>query len=110
MTETALTAELGRRFQAPRAAELDLVVRIATAEQTLATLHIVRGELRFDAPRDPAATFFFDSEETALGTLARDADPMDAFMAGRFRADGHLPLVFVVLGLFRPEFAPEAPP
>lgn len=110
MAETVLRAELGRRFQAHRAAELDMAVRIATPERMLATLHVGQGELRFDAPGEPVATFFFDTAETALAVLAGDADPLQAFMAGQFRTDGHLPLVFVVLGLFRPEFAPEAPP
>jgi hypothetical protein len=110
MPERALETALRKRFQAKRAAQLDIVVRIATAQRTLAMLHVVRGELRFEAPREPLASFFFDSHETAIGVLAGGADPTRAFMAGGFRADGHLPLVFVLLGLFRPEFAAEAPP
>ena len=110
MPEHALETALRKRFQAKRAAELDIVVRLATPERSLAMLHIARGELRFEAPRQPLASFFFDSGETALGILAGDADPAQAFMAGRFRADGHLPLAFVLLGLFRPEFAADAPP
>ena len=46
----------------------------------------------------------FDGAQTALGIFAGSTDPMAAFMAGAFRADGNLPLVFVLLGLFRGDF------
>ena len=52
------------------------------------------------APQAPALGCHA-SAETALGIFAGSTDPMAAFMAGAFRADGNLPLVFVLLDLFR---------
>ena len=73
----------------------------------LATLVLEGGVARVavNPNRETAdATFTFDSADTAFGVLLGDANPLDAFLAGRFRTDGHLPLVFVVLGLFRAEY------
>lgn len=71
----------------------------------LATLVLEGGAARVaENPETADATFTFDSADTAFGVLLGDANPLDAFLAGRFRTDGHLPLVFVVLGLFRAEY------
>ena len=64
-------------------------------------------EFEPDAPVD--VRFVFNRAETARAILLDDADPMAAFMAGRFRSDGHLPLAFVLLGLFRADYG-VAPP
>ena len=96
-------AAAGRR--APE--DVDAVIALQVdhpAPRRLATLVIERGVARLerDAATDEAdATFTFDRADTALGVLAGEADPFDAFFGGRFRTDSHLPLVFVVRGLFR---------
>lgn len=104
MAGNALDIEgaLARRFRAAAAAAAgaDAVVALATPAGQLATLAIERGTLRFDRSLAPDATLFFDSAETALALLGGGASPMEAFLAGRFRSDGHLPLVFALLGLF----------
>ena len=93
----------------------DAVVALRTADgepRHLATLVMAGGVAHAATdPRPEAtdATFTFDSADTARGILLGDANPLDAFLAGRFRADGHLPLVFPVLGLFRVEYGGGPP-
>lgn len=88
-------------------AGVDAVVALQTADRAsrpLACLVMEGGVARVaENPKRQAVdvTFTFDSAATARGILLGDANPLDAFLAGRFRTDGHLPLVFVVLGLFR---------
>lgn len=92
---------------------VDAVVALRDAERRhLATVVIEGGAVRIEPAPAAAtdATFTFDSAGTALGVLCGDADPLAAFSAGRFRADGHLPLVFVVLGIFRAEYRGGPPP
>lgn len=101
---------LAARFRPP-AADMDAVLGIGIDHgPLLAVLAVAGGELRFAPPEAPEATFYFDSAQTALAVLGGKADPMAAFMAGRFRSDGNLPLAFVLLGLFRPDYAPLPPP
>ena len=82
---------------------------IETRETRLTALVIDDRGVTFDATRSADVTFVFDSAETALAILTGAEDPMVAFMDGRFRSDGHLPLAFVLLGLFRPG-ADDTPP
>ena len=108
---TPFEAALAERFRPPAAGSLDAVLALAVDDgPVLATLTVVGGQLRFAPPSPTDATFFFDSEATARALLCEGADPMAAFMAGRFRADSHLPLAFTLLGLFRPDYAPVPPP
>ena len=94
----------------------DAVVALHTADREprhLATLVVQDGVAHVvDRPKPQATdvTFTFDSADTAFGLLLGDANPLDAFLAGRFRTDGHLPLVFVVLGLFRADYRGGPPP
>lgn len=97
-------------------AEIDAVVALRTADRAprhLATLMVQDGvACVVDSPKPEATdvTFTFDTADTALNVLLGDANPLDAFLADRFRTDGHLPLVFVVLGLFRADYRGGAPP
>lgn len=110
MAEGDFKAWLAARFRPLAAAGVDVVFALATEEATLATFAIDVGKLRFNPTEPVDATFFFDSLETARAVLSGDADPIAAFMEGRFRADGNLPLAFVLLGLFREDYDVEAPP
>ena len=105
-----LEATLTQRFRSSAAGDVDVVVALATdAGERLTTFSVRQGVLCFDHGAAPDATLFFDAAETALGIFSGSTDPMAAFMARAFRADGNLPLVFVLLGLFRGDFG-AAPP
>lgn len=97
-------------------AGVDAVVALQTADRApkpLACLVMEGGAARVAENPEPQAadvTCTFDSAATARGVLLGEANPLDAFLAGRFRTDGHLPLVFVVLGLFRADYRGGPPP
>ena len=113
MDEGDFKTWLAARFRPQAAAGVDVVFALATEDAAagpLATFAVDAEKLRFDPAEPVDATFFFDSAETARAVLSGDADPIVAFMAGRFRADGNLPLAFVLLGLFREDYDVEAPP
>jgi len=104
-----LPTELARRLKTEAAAHVDTVFRLATDCGPLVVFSVRAGEIRFEPEATPEVTFIFDRAETAHAIILGDADPIAAFMAGRFRSDGHLPLAFVLLGLFRHDFG-GAPP
>ena len=104
-----LSTELARRLKTEAAAHVDTVFRLATDHGTLLSFSVRAGVIEFEPQASPDVTFTFDRPQTARAILLGDADPIAAFMAGRFRSDGHLPLAFVLLGLFRQDFAGPPP-
>ena len=104
-----LASELARRLKADAAAQVDAVFRLATARDTLVVFSVRAGVIDFEPRASPDVTFTFDRPETAHAIILGDTDPIAAFMAGRFRSDGHLPLAFVLLGLFRHDFGGPPP-
>ena len=105
-----LPTELARRLKIEAAAHVDTVFRLATDRGTLVVFSVQAGEIRFHPDARADVTFTFDRPETAHAILLGEEDPIAAFMAGRFRSDGHLPLAFVLLGLFRHDFGGAPPP
>ena len=95
-----LRAFLEQRFQAAAASDVDLTITLVAGGRRLTTFAVEAGALRFDPDREADVTFSFDSVDRAVAVLGGTESPMDAFMAGGFRSDGHLPLAFVLLGLF----------
>ncbi|MCY4013478.1 MAG: hypothetical protein OXG82_12260 [Gammaproteobacteria bacterium] len=104
-----LSIELARRLETDAAAHVDTVFRLATDRGTLLVFSVRAGEIEFEPDASPDVTFTFDRPDTARAILLGDADPIAAFMAGQFRSDGHLPLAFVLLGLFRHDFGGPPP-
>lgn len=104
-----LSIELTGRLKTEAPAHVDTVFRLATGDDTLLVFSVRAGEIEFEPDMSPDVTFTFDRLETARAILLGDADPIAAFMAGRFRSDGHLPLAFVLLGLFRQDFRGPPP-
>ena len=105
-----LHAELARRFDGVAGTHVDAVFALATPGEPLATFSVRCGRLQFEPNAAPDVTFTFDRPETAWGIITGTTDPITAFMAGRFRSDAHLPLAFVLLSLFRPDYAGPPPP
>lgn len=92
---------LAERFDGSALAGHDVRIALAVDGWRPIVCSISDAGLAFDDDMVPEATFFFDSTQTALGLLCGDADVMDAFMEGRFRSDGSITLVFVLLSVFR---------
>ena len=105
-----LEAELKPRVREIGNLGVYATIALAVGDTRLAAFALDDEGVRFDAALEADATFVFDSPETALGILTGTLDPMRAFMDGAFRADGHLPLAFVLLGLFRPDAVVTPPP
>ncbi len=59
--------------------------------------------LKPDRATDPTMTLFLDGFETCASLLRGEADGMNAFMEGRYRADGNIVLSQLLLYLFKPD-------
>ena len=96
-----LAKELEAHFSAEAAVECDIRIGIAIASDLICVFHVASRHLtRVDEPAE--VTFTFPDAETALSIAFGQEDPIEAFMQGRFRSDGHLLLVFLFLSLFTP--------
>jgi putative sterol carrier protein len=72
---------------------------------------IVDQQLTID-PRDcpaPDVTFYFDDLDTAWRILLGEANAIEAFMQGRFRADGYLMMAFRLMEMFGSASLPPTP-
>ena len=109
-----LRQQLESRLQEPAPSELDLLIELRVAGECPVWVALADGYARLSQQEGKAdATFCFDSAATAAAILYGDGDFltafMDAFMDGKVRSDGNLPLTFALLGLFRPGLGMEAP-
>ena len=103
---------LEARFQAEAGRDVDVALALAVdgdPSERLAAFSVQSGVLQFQPDCRLDATFYFADVRTALAVLDGEEDPFDAFAEGRFRADGNLPLAFVLLGLFRPGAGVDVP-
>lgn len=89
---------------------MDAVIRLSIANEHL-QFEISERTIHFhDADsRTPDATFYFEDVDTAWALLSGQASAFDAFMEGRFRADGYLMWAFTLMAMFRSESLPETP-
>ena len=109
MNTNDLMQALRSAFHPTAAADFDARVRLQLGlpEDALTpslTLGIHHGAL--DVAESTAGeavdfTLYFADAEQALALLTGQADPVAAFMAHEFRADGYLIWVFSVLAMFR---------
>ena len=100
-TRDELRDTLAARFDGSAVPGQDVRIALAVGDRRPLVCVIDDEGLVFDDAATPEATFFFDSAATALDLLCGDGDVMQAFMDERFRSDGGLPLVFVLLSAFR---------
>ncbi len=105
MDEQALIDTLLASHQPSAGREFDAKVMLECASsKTAVLLELHHGDIRcrLAAPEDEADfTLYFNSCEQAAALLTGQADPVAAFMAHQFRADGYLIWVFSVLAMFR---------
>jgi len=110
LTAAELAQALAAAFNPAAAKEFDGTVRLhlqaeddAVAEHVLLEVDHGRIETSLpDAPVPADITLYFHTAAEALGLLRGTANPVTAFMDGRFRSDGYLIWVFTVLAMFRP--------
>jgi len=110
MALRALQSHLESTFYPPASQGMDAVIRLAIADEEL-LIEISEEQIRFhdiDSIR-PDATFFFEDVDTAWALLSGQADAFNAFMEGRFRADGYLMWAFTLMAMFQSQSLPETP-
>lgn len=109
-----LARELEHRFRPEQAAGVAMRLRLATGEgdlfvrieDTSLTISTQREDAFDDAPD---VTFSFDNLSTAWQILLGEASAIDAFMHGRFRADGYLMVAFRLMEMFGSRSLPPTP-
>jgi putative sterol carrier protein len=97
-------------FHPPAARALDAVLRIQVGDDALA-FRVAGGQLDFDPAQcaRPDTTFRFADHATARALFSGQEDAFDAFMHGRFRADGYLMWAFALMAMFRSASLPVTP-
>ncbi|HEY5644614.1 MAG TPA: SCP2 sterol-binding domain-containing protein [Pseudomonadales bacterium] len=110
MALRALQSHLENTFHPPASQGMDAVIRLSIADERL-QFQISGGAIRFhDADSQPPdATFFFEDVDIAWALLSGQANAFDAFMEGRFRADGYLMWAFTLMAMFGSQSLPETP-
>lgn len=104
-----LASQLAGSFNPAAAMDFDGTVLLELQPESAATPAWVRlivnhGQLDVSVVNEPTTadiTLFFHSGEEAAELLLGRANPVNAFMDGRFRSDGYLIWVFAVLSMFR---------
>jgi putative sterol carrier protein len=109
MTLIHLREHLESNFHAPTATGLDAVIRLVIGDDFM-EFRVHDGRLDFDhAHATPDATFRFADIDTAWALLSGRADAFEAFMEGRFRADGYLMWAFRLMAMFQSTSLPANP-
>lgn len=89
---TELEQRLQAAFRPEHASDFQRVYQLRIGQSHAAHLIIDQGRLTVVPGRHeaPSLTVYYPDTDTALGLLEGDLDPMEAFMAGHWRSDGHL--------------------
>ncbi len=109
MPHDHLTTRLRGAFHPPAASHMDATFALDLGQDRV-TFRVRHGKLDFVEGLAADATFYFDTPDQALQLLTGDADVFEAFMEGRFRADGYLMWTFALLTMFRGRGAEPSPP
>jgi len=101
---------LATSFHPPAAGGMDAVLRIQVGDESL-SFRVAHGQLDFDPDGCEIAdtTFRFEDHATAIRLFSGQEDAFDAFMHGRFRADGYLMWAFTLMAMFRSASLPVTP-
>ena len=103
MTREECANQLESLFQSTAAESADIVICLRihpiNTDESL-TYHINSGSIIRDPSVAVNATFFFTSWEQLLEIVTGARDPINSFMRGEFRSDGHLTSVFLLLSIF----------
>lgn len=97
-------------FYPPAARGLDASLRIQVGHDCL-DFRVEHGRVDFDPvlPDGPDTVFRFADHRTARALLTGEEDAFEAFMHGRFRADGYLMWAFTLMAMFRSVSLPPTP-
>ena len=108
MPHDDLTRRLQSAFHPPAASHMDATFALDLGQLRI-SFRVRQSRLDFVEGVPADATFYFDTPDEALQLLTGDADVFEAFMEGRFRADGYLMWTFALLSMFRGDGAEPTP-
>lgn len=110
MTTHDLAAELRARFRPEAAIGVDMLVRLNVSDDEHLLLRISDCALTVThGTQLPDVTFRFADLATATRIIRGQADAIEAFMNGRFSADGYLMMAFKLMELFGSRSLPPTP-
>ena len=110
MTTHDLANELHERFRPEAAVGVDMLVRLEVSDHEHLLLRISDGVLTVThGSQTPDVSFRFADLATAVSIIRGQSDAIDAFMNGRFRADGYLMMAFKLMELFGSRSLPPTP-
>jgi putative sterol carrier protein len=110
MALTELQAHLLHNFHPPASQGMDATFRLVIEKESL-TFRVDHGSCEFlvDPEPTPDVTFYFQDVDTAWALLSGRGNAIEAFMQGRFRADGYLMWAFALMAMFQSPSLPSAP-
>ena len=91
---------LAAQFNPDHGTGLDACIGLDWGDD-MVTFAIREQQLDLHCDCQPEMTLYFESEKLARDLISGNADPVDAFMHGKFRASGHLIWVFHTMAAFR---------
>jgi putative sterol carrier protein len=105
-----LAAELYNRFRPEAASGVDMLLRLDVPDSGHLLLVVRDGTLAITTDvAAPDVTFRFENLATATAIIRGESDAIEAFMNGRFRADGYLMMAFKLMELFGSRSLPPTP-
>ncbi|MCX7064553.1 MAG: SCP2 sterol-binding domain-containing protein [Proteobacteria bacterium] len=110
MTTHELANELRERFRPEAAVGVDMLIRLEVSDREHLLLQIADCTLTVThGAQTPDVSFRFADLATAVSIIRGQSDAIDAFMNGRFRADGYLMMAFKLMELFGSRSLPPTP-
>jgi putative sterol carrier protein len=110
MTIEQLATELRQRFRPEAASGVDMLLRLDVPDRGHLLLVVRDGTLTIsDDLQPPDVTFRFENLATATAIIRGESDAIEAFMNGRFRADGYLMMAFKLMEIFGSRSLPPTP-
>lgn len=106
MALRSLQTFMENSFHPSAAMAIDATFRVAIDDESL-IFDVRHGKLEFVDSGYFDATFYFPDADTAQALLSGRADVSEAFMNGRFRADGYLMWAFALLAMFHDPSLPH---
>lgn len=109
-TIESLGRALTARFRPEQAHGVDMHLKLDVGLDALyLSIRECRVEIEADSNAPPDVTFLFDDLEIAWRILLGEANAIEAFMHGRFRADGYLMMAFRLMEMFGSASLPPTP-
>lgn len=111
ISSQTLAEELAKRFRPQAAQGLRMDIRLAIGGSDDVFLALDDGHLDAGLATisEPDVSFLFSDMDTAWRILSGRENAIDAFMQGRFRADGYLMMAFKLMEIFGSLSLPPTP-